>query len=199
MKLIKNKKLSKFSNNYFNYLSKLFKNIDNRKIEKLGQLLTKARNGNKNVFVIGNGGGAVTATAMSNDLGFDILKKTKKKSFKIVSLTDNNAITTAISNDIGFENIFISQLKTFYSKGDLLIILSASGNSKNLIKAAQWVKNKKGIVFGILGFDGGKLIKICSNSIHIKNNKGEYGPVEDIQLIINHILAHYFQDNLKKS
>ena len=136
---------------------------------------------------------------MSNDLGFDILKKTKKKSFKIVSLTDNNAITTAISNDIGFENIFISQLKTFYSKGDLLIILSASGNSKNLIKAAQWVKNKKGIVFGILGFDGGKLIKICSNSIHIKNNKGEYGPVEDIQLIINHILAHYFQDNLKKN
>ncbi len=196
MKLAKNKQLEKFSNNYLNYLTKLFRELDLKKIAELGDIIKKTREKNNNIFVIGNGGGAVTATAMSNDLGFDILKKTKKKSFKIISLTDNNAISTAISNDIGFENIFISQLKSFYVKNDILIVLSASGNSKNLITAAKWVKSKKGKVFGILGFDGGKLLSICDKVIHIKTYKGEYGPVEDIQLIINHILAHYFQDNL---
>ena len=77
-----------------------------------------------------------------------------------------------------------------------MLIFSASGNSKNLIKAANFVKNKGGKVIGILGFDGGKLKNMCDLCIHIPTKKGEYGPVEDIQLIINHMLAHWYQ--LKK-
>ena len=75
----------------------------------------------------------------------------------------------------------------------MVIILSASGNSKNLLKVVNWVKKNNGYVFSIVGFDGGKLKKISDNFIHIKSKKGEYGPVEDIQLIINHVLAHWFQ------
>ena len=81
------------------------------------------------MFVIGNGGGAATSTTMANDLGFDILKKTKvKKTFKIHSLTDNSSVITAIANDTGYENIFINQLKIHYQRGDSLLIFSASGN-----------------------------------------------------------------------
>ena len=110
---------------------------------------------------------------MSNDLGFDILKKTStKKPFRIHSLTDSNAVISAIGNDIGYENIFYSQLQTQFKKGDCLIVISASGNSSNLVKAARWVKNKNGRVFGLLGFDGGKL-KICDKSIHVSTNKND--------------------------
>lgn len=197
MILNKQKNIKIFTKNYFHNLIDVINNIDIDKIEKLSKNFEIRRKNNNKIFVIGNGGSAVNASAMANDLGFDIIKKTKQKSFKIVSLTDNNAINSAISNDIGFENLFISQIQSQYEKGDMLLALSVSGNSKNLIKASQWFKKNKGYVFGILGFDGGKLKKICSDYLIIKSKKGEYGPVEDLQLIINHILAHWYQLILK--
>ena len=197
MILKKQKNVSDYFKVYFEHLIDIIHNIDIKKISNLCKALETCRNSNSNIFVIGNGGSAVNASAMANDLGFDILKKTRKKPFKIISLTDNNAINSAIANDIGFENIFISQIQTFYKKGDMLIVLSASGNSENLINAAKWFKQKKGKIFGILGFGGGKLKKICNESLIIKSKKGEYGPVEDLQLIINHILAHWFQIKFK--
>ena len=131
---------------------------------------------------------------MSNDLGFDIMKKTKvKKTFKIISLNDNSSVLTAIGNDVGYENIFLNQLKIHFKKNDKILILSASGNSENLVKAAKWVKLKKGKILSIVGFDGGKIKRLSDTCIHIKTLKGEYGPVEDLQLIINHIFAHWFQ------
>ena len=149
---------------------------------------------NNTIFVVGNGGAAATAITIATDLGFDVLKKTKiNKTFKIHSLNDNPSVITAIANDTGYENIFLNQLKIHFKTGDILVILSASGNSLNLIKATNWVKLKKGKVVGILGFDGGKLKKKCDFIIHIDTEKNEYGPVEDAQLIINHILAHWFQ------
>ena len=97
---------------------------------------------------------------MANDLGFDITKKTKnQKTFKFFCMNDNTSVLTAIANDVGYDNVFINQLKIHYKKGDIAIILSASGNSKNLINAAKWIKNKKGKVLSIVGFDGGLLKK----------------------------------------
>ena len=197
MILHKQKNIYKFSEIYFKNLKEIFKNINLKKITILSKYMDICRNKNSNIFVIGNGGSAVNVSAMANDLGFDILKKTKKKPFRIISLTDNNAINSAIANDVGFENLFVSQIQSLYKKGDMLIVLSVSGNSKNIINAAKWFKKKRGKIFGILGFDGGKLKKICSDYIIIKSKNGEYGPVEDLQLIINHILAHWYQVKLK--
>tara|TARA_A100001015_G_scaffold313023_1_gene419338 strand:- start:146 stop:739 length:594 start_codon:yes stop_codon:yes gene_type:complete len=197
MILHKQKDIGKYSIKYFQNIINVIQNIKIDKIAYLSKLLENSRKKNKNIYVIGNGGSAVNASAMANDLGFDILKKTKKKPFRIISLTDNNAISSAISNDVGFENLFISQIQSIYKSGDLLIVLSVSGNSKNIIKAAKWFRGKRGKVFGILGFGGGKLKKICNESIIIKSKKGEYGPVEDMQLMINHILAHWYQLKLK--
>ena len=193
------KNFAGFSLNYFDYLQNVFKNINQKSINKIENDFNQLRLNKRTIFVAGNGGGAATAITMSNDLGFDILKKTKtKKTFKVLCLNDNNSVITAIANDTGYENIFINQLKIHYQKGDALVIFSASGNSPNLIKAAKWVRDQKGKVIGILGFSGGKVKRYCSTLIHIKTNKGEYGPVEDLQLIFNHLLAHWFQNKIKK-
>ncbi len=137
---------------------------------------------------------------MANDLGFDILKKTKiKKTFKMMSLTDNISALTAISNDLSFNEVFTSQLKIYFEKGDKILIFSASGNSTNVINAANLVKKKGGKVMSVVGFDGGKLKKISDICLHIPSNKGEYGPVEDLQLTFNHILAHWYQLKLNKA
>ena len=187
-----------FAKGYFNYLNNVLNNIDLKSLEHLVEVFEKARKNNMTIFVAGNGGSAATATTMANDIGFDILKKTGTKTpFKVFALTDNNSVITAIANDVGYENIFINQLKIHYREGDSLLVISASGNSENLIKSAEWVKSKGGGVFGLLGFTGGKLSSICDNYLHIKCEPGEYGPVEDAHLIINHILAHWYQNKIK--
>ena len=198
-KALISKTIVDFSMHYFLRLSEIFSLINKKKLLNLEKQFLKSIKSNKNIFIFGNGGSAANASTMANDLGFDILKKTKiKKTFKIICLNDNSSVMTAISNDTNFESIFLNQLKVHFRKGDIAIILSASGNSKNLINAAKWVMRNKGYVFAIVGFDGGLLKKNCNDYIHIKSIKGEYGPVEDIQLIINHILAHWFQKIFKK-
>ena len=190
--------IGKFSKEYFSYLAEVLNNISEDEINQLAQVFELARSNGNTIFVAGNGGSASTATTMANDIGFDILKKTNStKAFKVFALTDNNSVITAIGNDVGYENIFINQLKIHYKSGDSLVVISASGNSENVLKAAEWVKSKGGTIIGFLGFSGGKLIELCDVKIHVKTDPGEYGPVEDAHLIMNHILAHWFQNKLK--
>ena len=195
--LEKAKSVEDFSADYFLYLYEVLKSIDGNEMKRLVEELDEARINHKNIL-LGNGGSASTAITMANDLGFDIIKKTGSETpFRIVSLVDNSSVLTAISNDVGYENIFINQLKIHFREGDLLIVISASGNSPNLLKAAKWVKKKEGKVIGFLGFTGGKLLSECDINIHLKTKDGEYGPVEDGHLILNHVLAHWFQYKLK--
>ena len=194
---LKNKNIISFADGYFKNLTDTFLNIDKKSILKLERAFLDLRKKNSTLYVFGNGGGAATAMTMANDLGFDILKKTNKKTFKIISLNDNSSVMTAIANDTSYDDIFLNQLKIHFKKNDKILIFSASGNSKNIINAANWVRKRGGNVISVLGFDGGKLKKISNLTVHIKSEKGDYGPVEDLQLVINHILAHWFQKNLK--
>jgi len=194
----KSKSFSDFSMRYFNYLSAIQKKMDMEQINRFADEFVQAREGENTIFIAGNGGSATTATTMANDIGFDIIKKTgTNKPFRVLALTDNNSVITAISNDVGYENIFINQLKIHYREGDKLVVISASGNSKNVVLAAEWVKSMGGTVLGMLGFDGGELRKICDISILVPTLPGDYGPVEDMHLMINHILAHWFQNKHK--
>ena len=189
--------IAKFSKKYFDYLNNILNQIDNQKIQLFVKHLEKLRKNNSTIFIAGNGGSATTASTIANDLGFDIIKKTKTKNpFRFLSLTDNNGVLSAISNDVGYENVFINQLKIHYKKGDAILVISASGNSENLIRAVKYVNKNKGSTLALLGFDGGKLLKLCDSSILVKTKKGEFGPVEDAHLIINHIIAHWFQNKL---
>jgi len=192
------KSIGQFSKEYLSYLSETLNRVDENEINRLAAIFESSRLNGNTIFIAGNGGSASTATTMANDIGFDIIKKTAtNKPFRVFSLVDNNSIITAIANDVGYENIFVNQLKIHYRPGDCLIAISASGNSPNVLKAAEWVKSKNGSIIGFLGFTGGKLIEFCDIKIHVKTEPGEYGPVEDAHLIMNHILAHWFQNKLK--
>jgi len=192
--------IGKFSREYYAYLIKVLESIPENEINLLAEVFESARLDGNTIFVAGNGGSATTATTMANDIGFDILKKTgNSKAFKVFALTDNNSVITAIANDVGYENIFIDQLKIHYKSGDSLLVISASGNSENVVKAAEWVKSKGGKIIGFLGFTGGKMKDLCDIKLHVKTEPGEYGPVEDAHLIMNHILAHWFQNKLKNN
>tara|TARA_A100001015_G_scaffold230112_1_gene260290 strand:- start:3700 stop:4311 length:612 start_codon:yes stop_codon:yes gene_type:complete len=194
----KSSSFSDFSARYFNYLSEIQNKINPAELDAFVNQFLEARDNNKTIFVAGNGGSAATATTLANDIGFDIIKKTgTNQPFKVFALTDNASVITAISNDVGYENIFISQLKIHYKQGDMLVVISASGNSKNVVLASEWVKSQGGKVIGMLGFSGGELRNICDYSILVPTEPGEYGPVEDMHLMVNHLLAHWFQNILK--
>ena len=194
----KSNNISDFASEYFKYLKQVLDSIEPSSFQKLSDEFEDARENGDTIFVIGNGGSAVTATTMANDIGFDIIKKTgTDKPIKVFSLTDNTSVITAIANDVGYDKVFINQLKIHYRKGDKLLVISASGNSENVVKAAKWVKSQRGRVIGFLGFDGGELKDLCDLTIQVKTEPGEYGPVEDAHLIMNHVLAHWFQNKLK--
>ncbi len=181
-----------FYEEYINQLHIYLSQIDRKQLIKLENFFKKSFNSNSRIFLAGNGGSAATASTMANDLGFDLFKK-KKKKINFHSLVDNSSIITAIANDTGYENLFLNQLKLYFKKGDTLLVISASGNSKNLIDAIKFVKKNKGKIISFLGFDGGKVKKMSDICIHVKTEKGKYGPVEDCHLIFNHILAHWYQ------
>ncbi|MCK4814697.1 SIS domain-containing protein [bacterium] len=181
-----------FANGYFKYLYELLSQIEINAIETFVEELEDARTNDNTIFLAGNGGSAATASHMANDIGVDVLKKGKsEKPFRVFALTDNVSVMSAIANDDGYENVFVNQLKIHYRNGDKLVAISASGNSPNVVAAANWVKNRKGKVIGLIGFDGGKLKDICDVIIHVKTPEGEYGPVEDIHMIIDHLISNW--------
>ena len=190
---------SDFAKGYFDYLKQVLDSITPTSINQLVAEFETARSTDATIFVAGNGGSATTASSMANDIGFDILKKTGvDKPFRVLALTDNTSVITAIANDVGYENIFLNQLKIHYRQGDKILAISASGNSPNVVEAAEWVKQQGGKVISFVGFDGGKLKDLSDVVLHVQSEAGEYGPVEDAHLVLNHILAHWFQGKIKK-
>ncbi len=184
--LEKNKKesnnIEEYSAKYFDYLCAVMKRMDKRSLAVFVDELRAARKEGKTVFIIGNGGSAATASHMANDFA-------KAQICRVLSLTDNISHISAIANDENYDDIFVSQLRGHFRQGDILIAISASGNSPNLIKAVEWVKEHGGKTIGLLGFDGGKLRELCDLSVLVKTPKGEYGPVEDIHLVIGHLAS----------
>jgi len=108
-------------------------------------------------------------------------------------LCDNNAVITAIANDDGYENIFLQQLQTQAKPGDSMVCISASGNSKNLIKAVEWSKANQIYTISLTAFDGGYLKQNTDLNIHVPTKIGEYGPAEDLHMVICGLIGSYFR------
>lgn len=192
------KGIKKFYDGYVDYLYKLLKGLEGQPIIDFADELEKARQAGNTIFFVGNGGSAASASHLVNDFGTDIQKYTNtEKPFRVLSLTDNAAVMLAVANDTGYDNIFLNQLSIQYKAGDKLVAISVSGNSPNVVKAAQWVKEHGGTVISLVGFNGGKLKDISDVCIHVKSHKGEYGPVEDAHLIIGHLLSNWLQCRIK--
>lgn len=178
-----------YATQYLDYLSSLLKSLDTSAIAQMIEALILANQNGKNIFFIGNGGSAATASHFANDLG--VGTRFPASPFRAISLTDNNAVLTAIGNDEGYENIFVSQLQNLMRDGDLLVAISASGNSPNIIKAVDYVRRKGNTVIGLTGFDGGRLAQLSNINLNVKTPVGEYGPVEDIHMVFDHLIGTY--------
>ena len=179
-----------FFRRYARYLFNLLANLDFEIIENVAKLIIEKSKEGKTVYLIGNGGSATTASHFATDLSHSGFVG-HKPLVRAVSLAENVALVTAIGNDKGYEKIFSSQIKTYLDPGDILIAISASGNSPNILKAAETTKKMGGVVVGLVGFDGGKLAELCDYVITVSTAGGEYGPVEDIHLFLDHMISSY--------
>jgi D-sedoheptulose 7-phosphate isomerase len=185
--------LRKYIDFYIRNLKNCLERLDYEAVEKTVDTLMDAYRNNRQVFIIGNGGAASNASHMACDLGKGTLMREYDENeprFRVVSLTDNVAIMTAFANDLSYEDIFVQQLRNLIEKDDVLIALSGSGNSINIIKAVEYAKKCQAKTIGFLGFKtGGKLAKIVD--LAIIADSPFYGPSEDLQLILDHIITSW--------
>jgi len=184
-----------YSISYIEYLSVVLKSISLFEIEHFLEVLLKARDNESKIYFIGNGGSAATASHFANDIA--IGTRAYEKPFSAISLCDNNAVITAIGNDDGFDKIFSQQLEVLLQEGDVVVAISASGNSVNLLNAFDVAKQKGAITVGISGFDGGKLKNKADISVHVPTGKGEYGPAEDAHMVLDHLVSNYLMRFIK--
>ena len=180
---------SEFSRNYLNYLAETLKKIDINEISEFIKIILEARDQGANIFFIGNGGSAATASHFANDLAIgtnDYLRP-----FRAISLADNQAIITAIANDFGYDQIFIRQLKVLGRKNDVLVGISASGNSSNILNAMEYAHSVGIKTIALTAFDGGAMKKIAQAGVHVPTEMKEYGPAEDAHMILDHLVGAY--------
>jgi D-sedoheptulose 7-phosphate isomerase len=170
------------------------KKIDVDVVEQIINAIIDAGNRDKAIYLIGNGGSAVTASHLARDIGIGT-RSSSTKPFKAISLVDNVAVMTAIANDEDFSKVFIRQLEAVLEPGDLIFALSVSGNSPNILEAIQYARKRGAFTIGCTGFDGGELRKLVDINLHIQSPRGEYGPVEDIFMILGHLINSYLQMN----
>ncbi|MFP6764838.1 MAG: SIS domain-containing protein [Planctomycetaceae bacterium] len=174
---------------YLARLSDELNRLDRTAIERWSDLIYEAWDSGQCVFVIGNGGAATTASHFAEDFGksllhVDELQDESRKRLKVLSLTDNAGRITALGNDLSFDEIFVQQLMNLGGAGDVLIALSGSGNSRNILRAVEWA-NRHGLrTFGMTGYDGGHLKRIQQDGIHI--DVADMGMTQSIHLCLFH-------------
>ena len=184
---IDNPDLTSSFEDYFERVNVLIKGIQKSELLDVLDEIKKVKSSGGKILVIGNGGSAALASHFAADLGSGSLLR--GLDYPIISLVDNIPVITAAANDYGYENIFARQLINIAKSGDLLMIISSSGNSNNLIEASK-VARKIGMkIIGIVGFDGGEIGRLSDFKIHVQSKVGEYGQVEDLHSIILHSVA----------
>lgn len=178
-----------FVDGYLDYLNQVLASISRPQIAAFIELLMDARKRGAKIMFIGNGGSAATASHFANDIA--IGTRTLEKPFRALSLTDNNAMISAIANDDGYDKVFLQQLQVLMEPGDLVVAISASGNSPNLVEAVEWANQNGGITIALTAFDGGRLRANAKHSVHVPTNRSEYGPAEDAHMVLDHLVGAY--------
>ncbi len=186
--------IKSIAKNYFSELKLVTNKISLKDIQKIVDILQNAYVNDSTVFIMGNGGSASTSSHMACDLGKGTLENVynpKEKRLKVISITDNVAIMSAFANDLSYNQIFSQQLHNLIKPKDILIGISASGNSSNIIQALKYAKKCGALTIGLLGYiNGGKAKKIVDLDITIQSTN--FGIIEDLHLSINHLLTICF-------
>ena len=179
--------------NYLTLLQQSMEQLPKETIVRVIELLHSARMSGRQVFIMGNGGSASTATHFVCDLS----KNTRHNAwphFKAIGLSDNMAVFSAYANDEGYENVFSRQLASLVMPEDILIAISASGNSKNVLNGILFAKEQNAMTIGFTGFDGGQLASLVDTNINVNSNIIEH--VEDIHLILEHIIVKSLREKV---
>lgn len=180
-------------NEYINLEIEVLRNLDTEAINSAMNLIIDAYEAKKKIYICGNGGSAATASHYQNDFNKGISEFVDKK-FNFYCLNDNVATLMAIANDIGYEEVFRFQLKNRLEEGDILIAISGSGNSPNVVNAAEYAKNCGNKVIGMTGYNGGKLKEMCDISMHAPVASMQV--TEDIHMIFDHMIMSIFYKTL---
>ena len=180
-----------------NYISTLQQTIDQlprQLIADVVDVLQDARIRGSNIFIMGNGGSASTASHFVCDLA----KNTRCEGlphFRVIGLADNMAILSAYANDEGYESVFAQQLVNLIQPKDVVIAISASGNSKNVLNAIEEAQKHDVVTIGFTGFDGGRLGQMVNINIHVKSDTIEH--VEDIHLMLEHVIVKTIKERIR--
>lgn len=178
---------------YYEREIRVIRNLDLNEINETMNAIYDTYKKGGTIYVCGNGGSAATASHMQNDFNKGISEYVEKK-FNFCCLNDNVATVMAVANDIGYEEIFRFQLRGKIKKNDLFIGISGSGNSKNVLNAAEYAKEQKIQVVGITGYGGGKLRRMADYHMHVNENDMQIA--EDIHMTFDHMMMKIFYNLL---
>ena len=180
-----------FIDSYFQEVIKCIVLLEKQSLEQMIEIIMEAYENDKKIYILGNGGSASTASHLACDLGKGTLARVYDKNEKrlhVLSLTDNVALMTAYANDLSYDDIFLQQLRNLVERDDVVIAISGSGNTKNVLSAVVFAKKIGAKTIGLTGFNtGGKLAQIVDVSIIVKTS--HYGPLEDVHMMIGHLVA----------
>ena len=179
---------------YLETVVKAARSVDLQSVERLLDRLETAYREGRAVYVIGNGGSAANASHFAEDLSMGAMPDLEGKRFRVLSLTDNTAFITALANDKGYDRIFDLQLRQFAQKGDLLIVISGSGNSPNVVRAAEYAKSVGMTVVALTGFDGGKMKALADLNVHVP--QPNICQSEAVHSILQHMIADLLRERL---
>lgn len=179
-------KLDCFSKDYFSQLNSVLDSLDAQALQQMGGLLRAAYLDGKNIFILGNGGSAACATHWVCDFNKGVNVPGRPRA-KVVSLSDNTGIVTALGNDISYDEIFAYQLENFCEPGDVVLALSVSGNSPNLVRGLECAASHGCKTAAIIGDYNGKIGGMADVCLTIPSRN--YGVVEDVHLILNHVFS----------
>jgi D-sedoheptulose 7-phosphate isomerase len=185
--------LDTYLHSYVEDLHATLREIDSAVLAAVAEALLEARRDRRQILIIGNGGSATTAAHLACDLGKGTVDHTTPgfTRFRAVSLADNTGLLTALGNDLAFDQVFAEQLATVMCDGDVVIAISASGNSPNLVRAIEYARTRGAITIGLLGFGGGRLAELVDHALVVSSRN--YGISEDFHLIAQHVLTQYLR------
>jgi len=184
----------RFTQEYLTEIKKILDSLEVdliNKIDKLASILSKTRENKNTIFIMGNGGSATTASHFVGDLSKGTIVEELPR-FKAIALTDNAPNILAWANDVGYEEIFVEQLKNLMEPADVVIGISVSGNSMNVVKAIEYANRNGGLTIGLSGCSGGKLLKCAQENIHVPCSYMQR--VEDVHLLIEHLLTSLLRE-----
>lgn len=187
--------ITPYARQYLGQLQALLNGFSMESLTSVIRLLIAAYGEDKTVYILGNGGSAATASHFACDLGKGTASEGRRR-FRVMSLTDNTPFITAAANDLGYEQIFVEQLRGLLQPGDVVIAISASGNSPNVVRAIEYAKERGAVTIGVLGFDGGKSKLLVDACIHVPSF--DYGLVEDCHLIAEHMLTQFLAGEMRR-